>query len=90
MERGVDLWIGAASVAMYVFHDVVVKTELSGKATSVYAPTLAYVHKVWVVIKRIRSWVPTTEKFPAQDGWTDRHGRQTRYFFYLHWSFCEP
>ncbi len=66
-EREMDRRLSAASEVMQALRwTVVVKKELSQKAKlsiyqSIYVPTLAYGHELWVVIKRMRSQIQSGE-----------------------------
>ena len=49
-----------------LYWSVVMERELSLKARlsvyqSIYVPTINYGHELWVVTKRIRSWIQATE-----------------------------
>ncbi|TWW81643.1 hypothetical protein D4764_01G0014580 [Takifugu flavidus] len=65
MEREIDRRIGAASAVMRTLHrSVVVKRELSRKLSiyrSIFVPTLAYGHELWVMTERTRSRVQAAE-----------------------------
>ncbi|KAI3356005.1 hypothetical protein L3Q82_017278 [Scortum barcoo] len=68
MEREIDRRIGAASAVMRsVYRTVVVKKELSRKASklsiyrSIYVPTLTYGHELWVMTERTRSRIQAAE-----------------------------
>ena len=67
MEREIDRRISAASAVMRsLYRTVVVKRELSRKAKlsiyrSIYVPTLAYGHELWVVTERTRSRIQAAE-----------------------------
>ncbi|KAK3555124.1 hypothetical protein QTP86_010013 [Hemibagrus guttatus] len=63
MDLEIDRRIGeSAAVMRSMYRSVVVKKELSRKATlsiyqSIYVPTLTYGHELWVMIERIRSLI---------------------------------
>ncbi|KAK3524832.1 hypothetical protein QTP86_007573 [Hemibagrus guttatus] len=67
MDREIDRRIGAAAAVMRsMYRSVVVKKELSRKATlsiyqSIYVPTLTYGHELWVMTERVRSRIQAAE-----------------------------
>ena len=62
-----DRRIGTSSTVMRaLLRFVVEKRELSQKAKlsiywSIFVPTLTYGHEIWVVSKRMRSWIQVAE-----------------------------
>ncbi len=92
-EREVDRQIGAATAVMWpLYLTIVVKGELSRKAElsiyqSIYLPTLTFGHELWVVTKRMVSFLCRVAGLSLRDKEL-RHpaGAQSRTTALPHWK----